>query len=116
MCLCLASQKPSEREFFLPTGTHLGVKLLMNSSYSYVGVLYYVTDVSRTRWLVAKREHLLVTISSDQLRSSSLGYCVPVGTQRGSGNVDARGAGGGRRDERGWRMMRGARHCRRYRV
>ncbi len=27
MCLCLASQKPSEREFFLPPGTHLGVKL-----------------------------------------------------------------------------------------
>jgi hypothetical protein len=26
--LCLASQKPSEREFFLPAGTHLGVKLL----------------------------------------------------------------------------------------
>jgi len=29
VCLCLASQKPSEREFFLPAGTHLGVKLLM---------------------------------------------------------------------------------------
>ena len=27
VCLCLASQKPSEREFFLPAGTHLGVKL-----------------------------------------------------------------------------------------
>jgi len=26
--LCLASQKPSEREFFLPAGTDLGVKLL----------------------------------------------------------------------------------------
>ncbi len=30
MCvsLCLASQKPSEREFFVPAGMHLGVKLL----------------------------------------------------------------------------------------
>jgi len=28
VCLCLASQKPSEREFFVPAGTHLGVKLL----------------------------------------------------------------------------------------
>ena len=26
--LCLASQKPSEREFFVPAGTELGVKLL----------------------------------------------------------------------------------------
>ncbi len=31
VCLCLASQKPSEREFFLPAGTHLGVKLLRQS-------------------------------------------------------------------------------------
>ena len=28
VCLCLASKKPSEREFFVPTGTDLGVKLL----------------------------------------------------------------------------------------
>jgi len=27
--LCLASKKSSEREFFVPAGTHLGVKLLM---------------------------------------------------------------------------------------
>ena len=26
--LCLASQKPSEREFFVPAGTDFGVKLL----------------------------------------------------------------------------------------
>ena len=26
--LCLASKKSSEREFFVPAGTHLGVKLL----------------------------------------------------------------------------------------
>jgi len=26
--LCLANQKPSEREFFIPTGTDLSVKLL----------------------------------------------------------------------------------------
>jgi len=26
--LCLACQKPSEREFFVPAGTNLGVKLL----------------------------------------------------------------------------------------
>ncbi len=28
MCLCLANKKPSEREFFVPAGTDLGVKLL----------------------------------------------------------------------------------------
>jgi len=29
VCLCLASQKPSEWEFFVPARTNLGVKLLM---------------------------------------------------------------------------------------
>jgi hypothetical protein len=29
VCLCLTSKKPSEREFFVPAGTDLGVKLLM---------------------------------------------------------------------------------------
>ncbi len=28
VCLCLASKKPSEGEFFVPAGTDLGVKLL----------------------------------------------------------------------------------------
>jgi hypothetical protein len=28
VCLCLTSKKPSEREFFIPAGTDLGVKLL----------------------------------------------------------------------------------------
>jgi hypothetical protein len=28
VCLCLASKKPSEREFFVPAGTDFGVKLL----------------------------------------------------------------------------------------
>ena len=28
VCLCLTSKKPSEREFFVPAGTDLGVKLL----------------------------------------------------------------------------------------
>ena len=28
VCLCLASKKPSEQEFFVPAGTDLGVKLL----------------------------------------------------------------------------------------
>jgi len=28
VCLCLASQKPSQREFFVPARTDLGVKLL----------------------------------------------------------------------------------------
>jgi hypothetical protein len=27
VCLCLAIKKPSKREFFVPAGTHLGVKL-----------------------------------------------------------------------------------------
>jgi len=31
VCLCLDSKKPSEREFFVPAGTDLGVKLLNNS-------------------------------------------------------------------------------------
>ncbi len=29
MSLCLASKKSSEREFFVPAGMHLGVKLLI---------------------------------------------------------------------------------------
>jgi hypothetical protein len=29
VCLCLASKKHSEREFFVPAGTDLGVKLLI---------------------------------------------------------------------------------------
>ena len=29
VCLCLASKKPSEREFFVPARTDLAVKLLM---------------------------------------------------------------------------------------
>ncbi len=29
VCLCLASKKPSEWEFYVPAGTDLGVKLLM---------------------------------------------------------------------------------------
>jgi hypothetical protein len=28
VCVCLASKKPSEREFFVPVGTDLAVKLL----------------------------------------------------------------------------------------
>jgi hypothetical protein len=32
VCLCLTSKKPSEREFFVPAGTDLGVKLLINFS------------------------------------------------------------------------------------
>ena len=28
VCVCLASGKPSEQEFFVSAGTHLGVKLL----------------------------------------------------------------------------------------
>jgi len=28
VCMCLASQKPSERELFVPARTDLGVKLL----------------------------------------------------------------------------------------
>jgi hypothetical protein len=28
VCLCYASQKPSEREFFIPARTDIGVKLL----------------------------------------------------------------------------------------
>jgi hypothetical protein len=32
VCLCLPSKKPSEREFFVPAETDLGVKLLKNLS------------------------------------------------------------------------------------
>jgi hypothetical protein len=31
VCLCLTSKKPSEREFFVPAGTDLGVKLLIEN-------------------------------------------------------------------------------------
>jgi hypothetical protein len=33
--LCLASKKPSEREFFVPAGTDLGVKLLTHQVVEY---------------------------------------------------------------------------------
>ena len=33
VCLCLASQNPFEGEFFVPTRTDLGVKLLMMVSH-----------------------------------------------------------------------------------
>ena len=29
VCLCLVSKRPSEREYFVPAGTDLGVKLLI---------------------------------------------------------------------------------------
>ena len=32
VCLCLASKKPSEREFFVPTGTDLAVMLFLIDS------------------------------------------------------------------------------------
>jgi hypothetical protein len=35
LCLCLASQKSSEQEFFVPAGMHLGV----NNSSSLTGAL-----------------------------------------------------------------------------
>jgi hypothetical protein len=35
-------------------------------------------DILRTRWFVTERKHLSVPITSGQLRSSSLGYHVPV--------------------------------------
>ena len=31
VCLCLVSKKPSEREFFVPAGTDLGVNLLIKN-------------------------------------------------------------------------------------
>ena len=31
VCLCLASQKPSEREFFVPARPNVGVKQAVNS-------------------------------------------------------------------------------------
>ncbi len=33
LCLCLASKKPSEREFFVPAGTDLADKLLKQNIY-----------------------------------------------------------------------------------
>ena len=32
VCLCLTSKKPSEREFIVPAGTDLGVKLLKSQT------------------------------------------------------------------------------------
>jgi hypothetical protein len=37
VCLCLTSKKPSEREFFVPAGTDLGVKLLTTRGFSMGG-------------------------------------------------------------------------------
>jgi hypothetical protein len=38
VCLCLTSKKPSEREFFIPAGTDLGVKLLSLLTRPNVGI------------------------------------------------------------------------------
>jgi hypothetical protein len=40
VCLCLASKKPSEREFFVPAGTDLGVKLL--TSMANTSIVWYL--------------------------------------------------------------------------
>ena len=37
VCLCLANKKPSEREFFVPGGMDLGVKLLRP-----IGIILYL--------------------------------------------------------------------------
>jgi len=43
VCLCFASKKSSEREFFIPAGTHLAVKLLKASrGISYIFGLHVV--------------------------------------------------------------------------
>ena len=39
--LCLASQKPSERELFFPAGTHLSVKLLSNHEARFISWRIY---------------------------------------------------------------------------
>jgi hypothetical protein len=48
--LCLASKKPSEREFFVPAGTDLGVKLLNDL----IAITYHSTRIGL---LIAKIRH-----------------------------------------------------------
>ena len=36
VCLCLASQKPSEQEFFVPARTDLGVELLTKMLWNFI--------------------------------------------------------------------------------
>ena len=40
--VCFATKKASERKFFVPSRTHLGVKLLTSIYYVVVLVIYYV--------------------------------------------------------------------------
>jgi len=49
VCLCLARKKPSEREFFVPARTDLGVKLLTNLSKDFVGTVKLACHCLNTR-------------------------------------------------------------------
>ena len=66
VCLCLASWKPSDWEFFVPARTHLGVKLLIGAHcktiypnfYSYIiwsDQATLVSDFTISNWLTSKR-------------------------------------------------------------
>ncbi len=45
--LCLTSEKPSEREFFVPAGTDLGVKLLKSTDTRPIKATKLALDVIR---------------------------------------------------------------------
>jgi hypothetical protein len=52
VCLCLTSKKPSEREFFVPAGTDLGVKLLTHQ------VVEYRIDLTKGTFTLLKINYI----------------------------------------------------------
>jgi len=68
VCLCLASQKPSEREFFVPARTDLGVKLLIG--FSYIAFVFDTMANITIDFKPAPRQHL---VECTQRYGASLG-------------------------------------------
>ena len=61
VCLCLASQKPSEREFFLPAGTHLGVKLLRKNCSLFTYFFFKIRAGGTAQLFDPNSEHVFFT-------------------------------------------------------
>ena len=66
--LCLASQKPSEREFFVPARTGLGVKLLIG--FNYIAFVFNTMANMTIDFKPAPRQHL---VECTQRYGASLG-------------------------------------------
>ena len=67
-CLCLASQKPSEREFFIPARTDIGFELLIE--FNYIAFVFDTMANITIDFKPAPRQHL---VECTQRYGASLG-------------------------------------------